>query len=284
MEKLRFDRSWLTLPLSLRGKGGYESKPVLSYILWQTLCMNMSSGSVFDPGVYGDRAPEDLGIQFRFFLLLLILAAADGKIREKLGLQITTDYELIFSHLDYDPMKEDMEPILADFDAFVEHDGPGCWLPSRKEVLEYWNEYKWGLLRNTEVDEDGGPADFYLPDGVTEEKSRAIGNGYVLPTSRRARKCHGFMSAYSHMCGGRQLITAGETSLGLASISVKPGDEVWLLPGLNATAVLRRVSPEEQNGTIVRRFQFLGSCFLWGMMDGSLAELAKDNLVDLELV
>jgi hypothetical protein len=89
-EKLRFDRSWLTLPLSLRSQDGYKSKPIPSYILWQTLCMNVSMGSVLYPGVYGDRVPEDLGIQFRYFLLLLILAAADDKIHEKVGLQITT--------------------------------------------------------------------------------------------------------------------------------------------------------------------------------------------------
>jgi hypothetical protein len=279
-EKLQFDRSWLTLPLSLRGNSKCN---VLSDILWRTLCMNMSIGSVFDPGVYGDQAPNDLGIQFRYFLLLLILAAADGKIREKLGLEITTKHELIFSHLDYDPMKEDMEPVLADLDAFEEHDGPGCWLPSRKEVLEYWNNYIYNLLRNTVADEDGGTCEFYLPDGVTEENSRPIGNGYVLPTIL-ARRYDGFISAYSLMYGGRQLITVENTSLGLASISTKPGDEVWQLPGLNAPVVLRLISTVQRNGKCVHQYQFLGSCFLWGLMYGSIAEVFKDKVVDLELV
>ena len=54
-------------------------------------------------------------------------------------------------------MVEDMEAVLADLDAFEEHDAPGCWLPSKEKVLRYWNEFKYGLLRNTEVDEDNGP-------------------------------------------------------------------------------------------------------------------------------
>ena len=283
-EKLRFDRSWLTLPLSIRPEGGQKCKYLLSQMLWQTLCMDMSSGSMFDPSLYGDRAPDDLGIHFHFFLLLLILAAADGKIREKLGLEHTTEHVLIYSHLDYDPMKEDMEPILADLDAFQEHDGPGCLVPSRKTVLEYWNEYKWSMLRNTEATDDNGPVDFHLPAGVTTENSRAIGNGHVLLSSRMARKSDGFISAYMVMYGGRQLITVGNTSLGLASIPVKPGDELWVLPGLNAPAVLRRVSKEQQDGAIVRRFHFLESCYTWGVMEGTLAPLIKDKVVDIELV
>ena len=31
----------------------------------------------------------------------------------------------------------------------------------------------------------------------------------------------------------------GDRYLGLASVSVRPGDEAWILPGLNAPAVLR---------------------------------------------
>ncbi|KAG8408555.1 hypothetical protein J3458_019587 [Metarhizium acridum] len=136
-EKLAFDLSWLKLPLSLRGKGGYLPGASLSCILWTTLCMDTSPGGMFDPSVLGDKAHSAQGVDFRIFVLLGILAAGDALIRERLGLEdaATRHGDLVFSHLDYDPMKEDLEPVLADLDAFAEHDGDQCWLPTRAEVL-----------------------------------------------------------------------------------------------------------------------------------------------------
>ncbi|KAI1640004.1 heterokaryon incompatibility protein-domain-containing protein [Biscogniauxia mediterranea] len=288
-EKLLFDPSWLTMVLSLRGKGGYGESPNLSSILWTTLCMDMSSGGLFEPDLYGAKAPDKQGIEFRYFMLLLILAAGDGKIREKLGLEMTTKYDLIFSHLDYDPMVEDMEPVLADLDAFEEHDGKDqCWLPSRAEVLRYWNDFRCGLLRNTEVDSDSGPIDYHLPAGVQQENSRPIGNGHVMLQSKMARQCVGFISAYMSMYGGRHLITVNDRYLGLASVSVKLGDEVWILPGLNAPAVLRPVVAESKSDSDaeggVPRYEFFGSCYISGMMHGGLADSLKSGLQDIELV
>ncbi|KAL7623788.1 hypothetical protein AAE478_005341 [Parahypoxylon ruwenzoriense] len=290
-EKLLFDSSWLTMVLSLRGKGGYGKNPNLSSILWTTLCMDMSSGGLFEPDLYGAKAPDKQGIEFRFFMLLLILAAGDGKIREKLGLEITTKHDLVFSHLDYDPMVEDMEPVLADLDAFEEHDGrDGCWLPSRAEVLRYWNDFKCGLLRNTEVDSDNGPIDFHLPAGVDQENSRPIGNGYVMLQSKMARRCVGFISAYMSVYGGRHLITVNDRYLGMASLSAKPGDEVWILPGLNAPAVLRPAAAESKSESEsdaegrVPRYEFVGSSYISGMMHGGLEDSLRSRLQDIELV
>ncbi|KAI1491898.1 hypothetical protein F5X96DRAFT_678080 [Biscogniauxia mediterranea] len=288
-EKLLFDPSWLTMVLSLRGKGGYGETPNLSSILWTTLCMDMSSGGLFEPDLYGAKAPDKQGIEFRYFMLLLILAAGDGKIREKLGLEVTTKYDLIFSHLDYDPMVEDMEPVLADLDAFEDHDGKDqCWLPSRAEVLRYWNDYRCSLLRNTEVDSDSGPIDYHLPAGVQQENSRPIGNGHVMLQSKIARHCVGFISAYMSMYGGRHLITVNDRYLGLASVSVNLGDEVWILPGLNAPAVLRPVAAESKSDSDaeggVPRYEFFGSCYISGMMHGGLADSLKSRLQDIELV
>lgn len=289
-EKTKFDRSWLTMTLSLRGKGGHGEKIYLSWILWTTLCMNMSAGGMSDPELYGDAAPDEQGLDFRFFMLLLILSAADGKIREKLGLEATTTKPgLVYSHLDYDPMKEDMEPVLKDLDALAEHDGPeSCWTPSREEVLRYWNDFKFNMYRNTELEWDSGPADFYLPSGVTQENSRPVGRGHVLLGSRVARKCFGFISAYMLMYGGRHLIIVGEKLLGMASLAVKPGDQVWILPGLNAPAVLRSVKAESSEGSSGKkegsRFEFIGSSYINGLMGGGQADRLKDGLKDLELV
>ncbi|KFA46967.1 hypothetical protein S40293_10036 [Stachybotrys chartarum IBT 40293] len=287
-EKLLFDPSWFSLVLSLRGKGGYGERPYLSSILWTTLCMNMSSESLASSATDKTEAPAALGMQFRYFVILLIHAAADGKIREKLGLEVSTKSDLIFSHSEYDPMVEDMEPVLADLDAFSEHDGGReCWLPSREEVLRYWNDFKWNLLRSTNVDSDNGPTDFHLPPGVGMENSRAVGGGYVLTESRIARRCRGFLSVYQSIYGGRHLITVNDKYLGLASLAVRPRDEVWILPGLNSPAILRPVVVElkEDNDTAdLPRFEFLGSCYIHGMMDGELVSVVKSPLRDIELV
>ncbi|OAQ75945.1 ankyrin and HET domain-containingprotein [Purpureocillium lilacinum] len=287
-EKLLFDRSWLTLPLSLREKGGYGENPCLSSILWTTLCMNMSAGSLFDTGLYGDSAPLEQGIGFRYFMILLILAAADGKIREKLGLEITTKQEHIFSHLDYDPMTSDMEPVLADLDAFEEYDGEGSWMPTRKEVLEYWNDFGCSLMRITEMDADGGPFDYYLPAGVTQENSRPIGNGYAMLHSKWGRKCQAFITAYSAVYGGRHLVTVNDRYLGMAGLSAKPGDEVWLLAGLHAFAVLRpadeAASSEGAGRAAGPRRQLVCTCYISGMMDGEAVESVRSRLEDVVLI
>ncbi|KAJ6440201.1 ankyrin and HET domain-containingprotein [Purpureocillium lavendulum] len=288
-EKLLFDRSWLTLPLSLRENGGYGENPCLSSILWTTLCMNMSAGSLFDTELYGDKAPLEQGIDFRYFVILLILAAADGKIREKLGLEITTDYDLNFYHHDYDPMKEDMEPVLADLDAFEEFDGKGNWLPTREEVLRYWNDFHCNLMRNTEMDEDGGPYDYYLPAGVTQENSRPFGNGYVMLHSKWGRKCQRFITAYSAVYGGRHLVTVNDRYLGMAGLPTRPGDEIWLAPGLHAFAVLRPIEADESGdgggeAKDASRYEFVGTCYISGMMDGEVADLVSSRMVDVVLV
>jgi hypothetical protein len=293
-EKLRLDPTWLSMLISLRGKGGYGENPSLSCILWTTLCMNLSSGSMFNPKLYGDTAPDIHGFGFKYFFLLLLLAAGDSKIRERLGLEAsTTEPSLIFSHqLDYDPMVAggDMEPVLADLDALHEHDGDQCWLPSREEVLRFWNNYTYNLIRNTSVDEDGGPSDFYLPEGVTQDNSRPIGNGFANMHSRIGVKCLPFFTAYSAVYGGRQLVTANDMYLGMAPLTARPGDEVWVLPGGNAPAVLRSVQAGglvkegSQGEGDAKRYQLVGSCYISGMMHGEITEFVKARLEDIELI
>lgn len=283
-EKLLFDPAWLKLPLSLREKGGYLPGSSLSSLLWTTMCMDMSPGSMTDWSIREDKASSSQGIGFRIFILLAILAAGDAKVREKLGLEMTTESDLVFSHLDYDPMKEDLEPILADLDAFEELEGDQCWLPSRDEVLKYWNNFTYGLLRNTVVATDNGPIDYHLPAGVTQENSRPVGSGYVNQSSRVARHASSFMTAYKGLYGGRHLITINERYLGMASLATKPQDEVWVIPGLNAFAILRPTDDDPAACDCVKRYVFMGSAYISGMMHGEVVPLLNSKIENIELI
>lgn len=284
IEKLAFDRSWLTLPLAMRGKGGYGDNTILSSILWTTLCMGKSSGSLFDSTKYGNGADDMQGMEFRYFLNLLILAEADSKIREKLGFaKRTSTQELWFDVSGYDPMTEDpeMEAILADLVAFEEHDG-GCWTPTRAEVLKNWYNYTYNVLRVIEVDLEKPPTDIHLPPGISQDSSRAIGNGYVLPSSLPAHKLQGFINAYSILHGGRQLMTFHEDRyLGLGSLTARPGDELWLLPGLYAPALMRAKEEARATGES-RRYEFLGACYVHGFMEGDIR--IPNELEDITLI
>jgi hypothetical protein len=184
----------------------------------------------------------------------------------------------------YDPMTEDpeMEAILADLDAFEEHDG-GCWTPTRAEVLENWNDYQYNLLRVVEVDLENPPTDIHLPPGIFRDSSRAIGNGYVLLTSLPAHKLQGFINVYSTLYGGRQLMTFNEDRfLGLGSLAARPGDELWLLPGLYAPALMRHKGAESPAVGQSKRYEFLGACYVHGLMEGEFE--IKNKLEDITLV
>lgn len=279
--KYDFDHSWLKIALSRCGKRSGKKEPIVSHDLWLTLCMSQTSEAATNEHPTIERLDEHQGIQFRRFLVFMILAEADGKVREKNGLpRIGENNQMTFSFLDYDPFAEDLEPIMADLDAIDEHD-KGAWTPSRKEVLNAWNNYKLNLVRNVSVKEDGSPHDFYLPEGVTQENARPVGNGSIVIDSAPLLSCRGFMSQYANMYGGRQLITTNEDwFLGLASLVVKPGDEVWVVPGLNAPAVLRPKGMSDDGKR--KRFEFMGACYMHGLMEGTLSGALK-NLQDLEL-
>ncbi|KAJ2980596.1 hypothetical protein NQ176_g2547 [Zarea fungicola] len=282
--KFDFDHSWLKIALSMCGKRTGKTDLVVSHDLWLTLCMNQTSEAATTEEPTLGRLDEHQGIQFRRFLVFMILAEADGWVREKNGLpRIGNKNDITFSFLDYDPFAEDLEPILADLDTIDEHDG-GAWTPSRKEVLIAWNNYNLNFVRNVSVTEDGSPHDIYLPDGVTQENARPVGSGSIVLDSMPLLSCRGFISQYSAIYGGRQLITTnGDWFLGLASLAVKPGDEVWVVPGLNAPAVLRPRGLSDDGKR--KRFEFMGACYMHGMMEGTISASLKNvqNVQDLEL-
>ena len=274
-EKLLFDESWLRMTLSLLPSKG--SRMSLSETLWRTLCMNRSYGSLFDSGIFGTGAPDELGGQFRMLLLLMILSEGDYKIRQHLDLAPSPRADIIFSHDGYDPMIQDMEPTLALLEQIATNDGQDCYTPTRTEVLHFWNELKCSLVRNTAVNADGGPHDYYVRPEVQVGKSRVVGSGFVNMNSRMARSSTGFTRAFSMVYGGRQLVTVDSTYLGLASLSVQRKDQVWILPGLKAPAILRPIGGENT------RFRFAGSCYIHGLMHGEATEDRATTLVDLEL-
>lgn len=278
-EKLLFDTSWLSMLLSLREKT--SSNTNLSEILWRTLCMDMSYGSQFDPEAYGSHAPDDFALQFRTFILLIILSEADRLILQHLNLPLSTKNKLIFSNTTYDPMTTNLLPTLQQIEEITAHDGDMCCLPSREEILHFWNDFTAGLVRNTNANQDGGPHDFYLPPGVTRENSRPVGNGFVNMGSRVARGCYGFSRAFGLVYGGRQLITVDDGFLGMGALSAREGDEVWVLAGLNAPAVLRGSGSGGEGG---RRYEFIGSCYVHGLMNGEVGKSGSVSLMDIELV
>lgn len=285
LEKLAFDRSWLTFALALREKKAYGDDMVISFILWTVLCMGKSFGNIFDSREYGTEAPDMLGMEFRYFLNLLILAEADSKIREHIGKpKRSTSREMWFDVSMYDPMVEDPEmlAILDDLDAMAEFDSAGGWTPTRQEVLDNWNNYVYNVLRVVEVDLENPPTDIHLPQGIFQDSSRAIGNGYVLPTSLVAQKLQGFISVYGNLYGGRQLMMFNENRfLGLGSIAAKPGDELWLLAGLHAPAILRP-RPRDADNEGPRKFEFFGASYIYGLMEGKID--IKNKLQDIILV
>ncbi|UNI20151.1 hypothetical protein JDV02_006269 [Purpureocillium takamizusanense] len=308
--KLQFDPSWLQLLLSIRAQDAYGEQPVLSEILWRTLCMDMSSGSLFDSKVYGARAPDEFGAQFRMFMLLMILAGADRMVLDKVGVEPSPQNDtMTVSTLPYDPMEADMEPTLAALDAVAaaQDGGPPNtnYLPSREEVLYFWDKLECTMVRNTAVDADGGPHDFYVPPEVRAGRQRIVGGGYVVRGSRMFQRCEGFASAYSSVYGGRQLVAVDGAYLGMAALSAAPGDEVWVLPGLTAPAVLRSMSmsgsgsrsrsmgtgeaeaeAEAEAEETPPRYHFVGACYVHGLMHGEVAASGRGQpeLLDVDLV
>lgn len=268
--KFIFDPGWLKLVLSLKNTKGH-----LSEILWRTLCMDLTYGSFFDHTKYGDKAPNEFGQQFMMFMMLMLLSGADRQTLLKNNMDLKAVGPVSYVDAAYDPFTQDMASVLEDLDAIAAHDGDKNLLPLRAEVLSYWNNVTCALVRSTTVDEDGGPYDFYVPPEVSAGTSRCVGNGTVLTSSRMFRRCLGFANAYQVAYGWRQLFTLDDEFLGLAPVSAQQGDQVWILAGLKAPAVLRQVE---------RGYQFIGSCYIHGLMRGEGIAGLSNELESIELV
>ncbi|KAI9901787.1 hypothetical protein N3K66_003604 [Trichothecium roseum] len=313
--KFMFDPSWLKLALSLREEEEDEhaaaedekrERPVLTDMLWRTLCMNTSSGGFYSDEPDGEGGngtagspPEGYAQQFGVFMMLLIASGLDHITIEaaggKPGPHIKGD---ILIHIQHDALA-DMESSLADLDALQRHDGERCLTPSRADVAGLWDRLEYTLLRITPLGSDEGPVDFTVPPGVREGRDRLVGCGVVVPGTRIWRRCGGFAGAYGTAYGGRQLFVLGGAAggrkhLGLAPVGARVGDEVWVVPGAGAPLVLRRREGrcegegEKQAGKPTPRFDFVGAAYVHGLMHGEGVRRGDDDggvpLQDIELV
>lgn len=274
--KFRFDPSWLSKALSLResegtgGEGGSSaaarSKISLSETLWRTLCMNFSPQ-------YHRPASDEFGSQFSMFMQLMIFAGADEKLLEAVVLVPSLDLALFtLIHLDHDPL-QDLASTLDDLDTLQKHDGERCFTPSRSLMEEYYVHLKHTLVRNSPRRADGSPVEFNVPTSVFERKDRLVGRGLVVTNSQFFQRCNEFISMYFRAIGHRQLVIVDGKLLGVAGLLVETGDEVWVIPGIRAPVVLRRMrvddaSVDSADETSAPRYSFLGKAYVHGIMDG----------------
>lgn len=275
-----FDRSWISFALSVHKDGEYSEK--ISFVLCCVLSMGISVRNIRNKQQHGANAPADLGEEFRLFLTLLILAEADSRIREHVGLcKHSTDVETFIDDSGYDPMVEDpeMEAILADLDTIAEWEGTESLIPTREEVLEKWNDEVFNRARFIEAVVDTTQPEIDLP---LDQPGMPVGSGFVNHTSLAAAKTHAFLNFYMVWYGGRQLMTCNNNELlGLGSVAVMPGDELFLRPGLGAPAILRPL-PRDAAETGPHRYTFCGATYVFACMN--LEHLVGDAAEEIILV
>lgn len=85
-----------------------------------------------------------------------------------------------------------------------------------------------------------------------------------------------FGSQYSeHMSVERQLVVTQKGLLGCSSLSVQPGDEVWILPGANIPFILRK--------QITGHFSVINAAYVHGIMCGEAIEAGDLVFGDISL-
>ncbi len=133
-----------------------------------------------------------------------------------------------------------------------------------------------------------------MPSRVLDGTDRIVGRGVVNAHSPVYQKCRDFGAAYLAAYGGRQLVTVDGRLLGLAPVSAATGDEVWVFPGLNSPAVLRRIddAPEDVSerlarvtlGEDTRQYSFMGIAYIHGIMNGEAVQGREAELRCVSLV
>ena len=69
---------------------------------------------------------------------------------------------------------------------------------------------------------------------------------------------------------GRCLFTTSSGRIGLCHPNVRPGDEVWIMRGMQVTFAVRPLEPSSAG--CASQYSFLGDCFTNGVMDGESGE------------
>lgn len=288
--KLMFEPGWLRLALSLRDKQDPDAeKPILTEILWRTLCMNTTFGAFFDSDNFEKEAPEEMGRQFIIFMASMILAGADQKMLESVGLEADQERDM---HTEIhnpacDPWEGELAETLRHLDKLAEHDAERCFTPTRPEVMWSWGDIKYTLMRTSDVMDTGRGYDFSVSSRVADGTDRLVGRGVVNLDSPVYRKCRDFGAAFQAAYSGRQVVAVDGRYLGLAPVAARGGDEVWVVPGLRAPAVLRRVGGDLVGGELsleAPRYEFVGISYVHGIMNGEAIRGAQCDLQDIGLV
>lgn len=74
---------------------------------------------------------------------------------------------------------------------------------------------------------------------------------------------------------GRCFFTTYSDKMGLCHPNTLPGDEVWVMRGIQVPFVVRPLEPADAG--CAGKYSFLGDCFLNGIMDGELGEKEKST-------
>lgn len=260
----------------------------LTEILWRTLCMDALPSMFFRRTEQGQRAPDEFGLQFYMFMQLMIFAGADEKLLQAVGLEPSLERDLFtIIHLDHDPL-QDLASVLDDLDALLEHDGEDCFTPPRSSIEKYYGHLQHTLIRNSPGKDDGSTLEFNVPPSVSDGTDRLVGRGIVARNSRFFQRCREFATAYDGAMGHRQLVIVDGKRLGVAGLVVEAGDEVWIMPGIRAPVVLRKMQPDDaSDGSVdearLPRYSFLGKAYVHGIMDGEASSGREDELRDIEL-
>ena len=72
---------------------------------------------------------------------------------------------------------------------------------------------------------------------------------------------------------GRCFFTTYSNKMGLCYPNTLPGDEVWVMKGVQVPYILRPLDSADAGCAV--KYSFLGDCFLNGIMDGELSEKEK---------
>ena len=151
----------------------------------------------------------------------------------------------------------------------------GGWMQSAKEPPDVY----WRTLVADRGPNGNGTPDFY-PVACKEQANRyyRVANNYywdwdATPMSRATDALVvKFVHRVQEVVLNRRLVNTEHGRLGLAPKRAKKSDLVCLLGGCSVPIVLR---PQQDAGTGEGYFQFIGECYIHGIMEGEALELAR---------
>jgi len=132
-------------------------------------------------------------------------------------------------------------------------------------------------------------ADYFTGESVTEAFRRTVTADLqyegVLPIARGCSTIHSdaqysttafpwISDPFVH-CTDRQLAITVDNLIGLVSVAARVDDEIYVLAGGSVLYVLR---PQQDC------FQFIGECYVHGLMNGEALDKLKDGTAEIQTV